>query len=477
VSYKSTVVLDGSQSSDDDGPDRVYRWETTSVPAGSIATLDDATLLQPSFFTDVPGQYRFTLIVGDTFKTSEASSVTITAVNDAPVAVVSPGRKMYAGTQFTLDGSASSDANDDPLTYQWTVTSAPAGSTASPASPASATTAFVPDVHGQYELALTVHDGSSSSAPATVALDVYFPLTNIPFFIRDAEYSPSLDRVVIVGIFPNALYLYDPASGNSTSVALSQEPFELSLSPDGLSAVVGHSYLVSVVDLQTRTVTLTKATGAGTLDIVHGGNGYAYVFPTAGTSNSIQNVPLSGSAVTAGGLAPITYAMRVPGTLTMYAAPTAYDGIYRYDIVSNSATLTRAVTSPSCEKLWISDDKRIITRCGTIFSTSNVEAQDMQLLGSLPGVSYIADLAQSSTSSTLLVVPGDITKLRIHNSGSLALVRELTLPRFLIDDMGYTGNGAYVFLRADNQSYTVIEETSTSAATVFGMGTFSLSEP
>lgn len=474
VPYNATVFLDATNSLDADGPDRIYEWMIVSAPAGSLAMLDDTSSARPSFFTDLPGQYRFALTVGDGLKTSEPVMTTVTATNAAPVAVVAPGRKLYTGTSFALDGSSSFDTNGDPLTFQWTVTSAPLGSTAVPASAAAAMTQFVPDVHGQYEISLTVNDGRAASTPATVKLDVYFPLTEIPY-MRDAAYSAALDRVVTIGLFPNALYLYNPVTGASNTVALSQEPQALALSPDGLTAVVGHPNLVSVVNLQTRVVTLTKVMNAGTLDIVHGGNGYAYVFPSAGTNNAIQNVPLNSSAVTLGGLGPLMRAERVPGTPTIYAAFTASDEIYRYDIVSNSPTITRAVTAEACDDLWISDDgQRIFTRCATIFSTSDVAAQDMQLQGSIPGVTYVNSLAQSSTSNKLLVVPGDSTKVRIHTNGTLALEREITVPRFLINDMGYDAGARFVFLRSDNQSYTVILATSTSASTVCAIATFSL---
>lgn len=471
VPYRSTVMLDATASIDMDGPERTYEWMIVSVPAGSTTTLDDIATDRPSFFADLPGEYTFALVVGDGNKTSAAAMTTITAVNNKPVAVVSPGAKMFAGTIFALDGSGSYDANSDPLTYQWTVASAPAESTAVPVSPSDATTQFVPDVQGVYKLALTVDDGRAASAPAIVTLDVFFPLKQVKF-MRDAAYSAALDRIVLAGINPNALYLVNPVTGASAAIALSKEPFALSLAPDGLSAVVGHEDLVSLVNLQTKAVTLTKTMSAGTLDLVHGGNGFAYVFPSAGTSNSIQNVPLSASAVTQGDLAPITHAELAPGSLTMYAAPDAFDGIYRYDIVSNSPSLTRGVSSKACGRLWISDDaQRIFTRCGTVYSISNIAAQDMQQIGTLEGITYVQYLAQSSTSNKLLTVSG--TKLRIYTSTTLAFEREVTLPQFLINDMAYDGDGEYVFLRADNQSYIVIEG-STGSTMSYGLGTFPL---
>lgn len=46
-------------------------------------------------------------------------------VNQPPTAQAGPDQSVQAGTGVTLNGSSSSDPDSNPLTYQWTLTTAP----------------------------------------------------------------------------------------------------------------------------------------------------------------------------------------------------------------------------------------------------------------------------------------------------------------------------------------------------------------
>jgi len=63
---------------------------------------------------------------------SAPDTVLITSNNVAPVANAGPNLGgILSGTIVTLNGSASSDPNGNPLTYSWTFQSKPAGSAVS----------------------------------------------------------------------------------------------------------------------------------------------------------------------------------------------------------------------------------------------------------------------------------------------------------------------------------------------------------
>ena len=58
-----------------------YKWDLTSVPAGSTATLASATAASPSFKADVAGSYVATMTITDGSSNVATSSVTLTACN------------------------------------------------------------------------------------------------------------------------------------------------------------------------------------------------------------------------------------------------------------------------------------------------------------------------------------------------------------------------------------------------------------
>jgi hypothetical protein len=64
-----------------------------------------------------------------------------------------------------------------------------------------------------------------------------------------AEYSTSLDRLVIVATQPNQLIVLDPESGEPRVLALSAAPAALSLHPDGRSVAIAHDHAISIVQL------------------------------------------------------------------------------------------------------------------------------------------------------------------------------------------------------------------------------------
>lgn len=168
----TAVTLDASTSSAASGKSLTYAWTLTSRPTGSAATLAAPTTVKPSFVADVAGSFVATLIVNDGTTASSPAAVTITAsvINAAPVANAGVAQNVLTSSIVTLDGSASTDANGDPLTYTWTLTTKPAGSSAALSTSTSPKPTFTADVVGIYVASLIVNDGKLGSNTATVSV-------------------------------------------------------------------------------------------------------------------------------------------------------------------------------------------------------------------------------------------------------------------------------------------------------------------
>ncbi len=167
VNIGSVVQLDGSRSTSPSGSPLTFSWSLTSVPANSSARLSEPTLVNPTFAADVAGQYTAQLTVSDGVATTSAS-VTITTRNTAPVANAGTDQTVAAGSVVHLDGSGSTDADGDSLTYSWVITSKPTGSNAALSNASSITPTFVADAAGTYTIQLSVNDGHSHTATASV---------------------------------------------------------------------------------------------------------------------------------------------------------------------------------------------------------------------------------------------------------------------------------------------------------------------
>jgi len=90
--------------------------------------------------------------------------------NTAPVAEAGSDEFVIVDSLVTLDGSGSSDADDDSLMYTWVLLSQPENSTATLSDESSSAPTFTPDLSGDYEFTLLVDDGTDSSNTDTLVI-------------------------------------------------------------------------------------------------------------------------------------------------------------------------------------------------------------------------------------------------------------------------------------------------------------------
>ncbi|MBE0597019.1 MAG: PKD domain-containing protein [Desulfuromonadales bacterium] len=177
VTTGTLINLNASASSDANGDPLSYRWSLESRPEGSDAVLSSTTVVDPAFTADRDGIYVAQLIVSDGQLDSLPDQVVITAAtaNSAPVANAGTGQSVTTGTLVSLDGSASSDADGDLLTYLWSLISRPEGSDAALSFTTAVDPTFTADRDGIYVIQLIVRDNLVDSDPVSVTISATTP--------------------------------------------------------------------------------------------------------------------------------------------------------------------------------------------------------------------------------------------------------------------------------------------------------------
>lgn len=267
VRVGETVTLDGSNSSDADGDPLTYLWSIVSKPADSGSDLSATDIVNPTFVPDKDGDYVIQLIVNDGTADSAPDTVTISTFNSKPVAHAGPDQSVPLGASVNLDGSGSYDADSDSLTYDWSIISRPAGSTAELDNPASMLPSFTPDGSGDYLVQLIVSDGIQNSDPDTVIIIVSPPANQAPVAVNDG-YATDEDTTLIVSGRYGVLSNDGDPDGNAITATLSTSASHgsVTLHPNGSFTYEPHpnyngtddfAYVATDGSLTSNTATVT----------------------------------------------------------------------------------------------------------------------------------------------------------------------------------------------------------------------------
>ncbi|MGH8547581.1 MAG: putative Ig domain-containing protein [Methylococcales bacterium] len=186
-------------------------------------------LVNPSFTVDLPGIYVVQLIVNYGTDDSVPDTVVISTANSRPVADAGADQNALVGDTVTLDGSASSDADGDALTFHWSLLSVPAGSTAVPSDPNAVRPTFHAALAGTYIAQLIVNDGTVDSAPDTVTIVVN---NRVP----PANQAPSITSTPVTTASVGQPYSYDvdatdPDAGDVLTYSLTTAPAGMAIDP------------------------------------------------------------------------------------------------------------------------------------------------------------------------------------------------------------------------------------------------------
>ncbi|MCE9614556.1 MAG: putative Ig domain-containing protein [Lentisphaerae bacterium] len=141
-----------------------YDGDSVTLTATANASYDFVNWTEGGVEVSASASYTFTA-------TANRSLVaTFVWVNVAPVADAGVDQAVRVNATVALNGSGSSDANGDALTYRWSITGMPAHSKAALSSATAMNPTFKADKAGTYDVSLVVNDGVVDSAPATVTI-------------------------------------------------------------------------------------------------------------------------------------------------------------------------------------------------------------------------------------------------------------------------------------------------------------------
>lgn len=317
------------------------------------------------------------------------------------------------------------------------------------------------------------------------SFNVSSPIVSLPFKIKDAEFSSSLNAIVAVSQTPNQLHIYRPETNELVSVNLQVPPTCVSVSPDGHSAVAGHDAWISHVNLDNGTLLQTIQVSAVISDIVLGGNDFAYAF-AQGSFVPVYSINLttgvqsqSQSSIFGGNVA-----RRHPGGQSMYGADTAASpaDIEKYSIANDVAQV--AYDSPyhgdypMCGNLWLSvDGQRIYTACGRVFRASSDFSQDMRYVGSFSTPVSIQWAEHTQTGSSIAILPQLSSaadgEIRYFTPDFLLYRGAAMLPRFVVGEATWAAQGRWLFFNAaGTKQYVVVQaDTAANITSDFGLVT------
>lgn len=270
--------------------------------------------------------------------------------------------------------------------------------------------------------------------------------------VIDAEYSKKTDQLVYISSNPAQVNIFNSNTETLQKISLAYDPTCISISQNGLTAVVGHDGHITHVNLKNPSIIQTYVISCSALDIVLGNNKWAYVFPEKDQWTYIRSVNMNLeynyemprsmynqlSAGAKGRLHP-------SGKYIYMQSPTSRAQVQRLTIKNGdiddryeSNFEEENYTIPS---IWFSEDgNRLFTRERSVLKTSELNNLDGIYNGRIPSENnYKMDwLDHSSSKGKLYVIfsngeqwnPIKLNNIYVFNDSDLSYQTKFDLEKY-----------------------------------------------
>jgi RHS repeat-associated protein len=331
-------------------------WDIGPVAVNTNANLIGVVVVNATGSTELTG----TIISGTEHDPNLANNaVTAPHINRRPIANAGPDQTVATNALVALNGLQTFDPEGDPFTYQWTFAQKPANSTATIASPTSATPSFVTDLGGNYIASLIATDNSGASSLADTVVISATAFNHAPV-VRSKP-----NTIAAVGeAYRYAVRATDPDAGDVLTFSLPVAPQGMTVDPS--SGIVDWTPAAGQGGVQTATIRVTD----------HGGL-FALQSFAIQTSSQANHAPIAN---------PDSYSVRLGDALSVVAP-----GVLRNDLDADGHPLTtRLVTPPANGTLGFNADGSFSYSPFTLRRDEFVLAENVSLTRRVPGVTVSA---------------------------------------------------------------------------------------
>lgn len=317
-------------------------------------------------------------------------------------------------------------------------------------------------------------------------------LHTFTYQIVDAEYSKTLDRLVMVD-GAGKVHIFNPNNKNDVVLTLLRPGTDVSISPNGLWAAIGQDAKVTLIDLSAASITEVFSVPAIVTDLVLTDNGFVYALGHT-TWAGIYTLNTATGEVNVTNFFDTGLIRLHPAQNRIYYAT---HGTSPDDIGRISLDETGAVTGEMdsiyhgyyimCGNVWPSDDgKLLFTACGSTFTSTEDPGQDMIYNGALAGInaggyynySVGGMIAHSTPADLILGVAANSRKIlawdysvmappaSVNNSldrpqVGVSAIAQKSLPKIQVGEQKYPTNGYYVFFNPNSTGFYALIKTET----------------